>query len=63
MEGGVTFVDCPAYADKHGAARCGLPAVVEYHYLIKSIEGVRDAVKIRCPAGHSCNVPAEAAVR
>jgi hypothetical protein len=60
MEGGVTFLDCPAYADKYGAARCGLPAVVEYHYLIRSVEGVRDAVKIRCPRGHWFNGPAEA---
>jgi hypothetical protein len=57
---GMTFLDCPAYADKHGAVRCGLPAVVEYRYPIRSIEGVLDAVKIRCPSGHWFNGPVDA---
>ena len=52
MDTGVTFLDCPAYLDEHGSARCGLPAVVEYRYTIRSIEKTLDAAKIRCPRGH-----------
>ena len=60
MDTGMTFLDCPAYMDKYGAARCGLPAVVEYRYTLRSIERVLDAVKIRCPRGHWFNGPVEA---
>jgi len=60
MDTSVTFLDCPAYVDKHGAARCGLPATVEYRYPIRSIEGMLDAVKIRCPRGHWFNGPIDA---
>jgi hypothetical protein len=60
MDTDVTFLDCPAYMDKHGTARCGLPAVVEYRYTIRSVERVLDAVKIRCPRGHWFNGPVEA---
>ena len=52
MDTGVTFLDCPAYLDRHGTARCGLPAVVEYRYPIRSTEGTLDGAKIRCPRGH-----------
>jgi len=52
MDNGVTFLDCPAYLDRHGTARCGLPAVVEYRYPIRSTEGTLDGAKIRCPRGH-----------
>jgi hypothetical protein len=52
MDTGVTFLDCPAYLDRHGTARCGLPAVVEYRYPIRSAEGTLDGAKIRCPRGH-----------
>jgi len=60
MDTGVTFLDCPAYLDEHGTARCGLPAVVEYRYTIRSIEKTLDAAKIWCPRGHWFNAPAEA---
>ena len=60
MDTGVTFLDCPAYLDRHGTARCGLPAVVEYRYPIRSSEGELDGVKIRCPRGHWFNGPVEA---
>ena len=60
MDVGATFLDCPAYMDKHGTARCGLPAMVEYRYTIRSTEQVLDAVKIRCPRGHWFNGPVEA---
>ena len=52
MDAGVTFLDCPAYLDPYGTARCGLPAVVEYRYPIRSSEGMLDGAKIRCPRGH-----------
>jgi len=52
MDSGLTFLDCPAYLDKHGTARCGLPAMVEYRYTIRSTEGMLDGAKIRCPRGH-----------
>jgi len=52
MDAGVTFLDCPAYLDRPGAARCGRPAVVEYRYPIRSGQGMLDGAKIRCPRGH-----------
>lgn len=52
MDTGMTFLDCPAYLDGHSMARCGLPAVVEYRYPIRSSEGTLDGAKIRCPLGH-----------
>lgn len=51
------FLDCPAYLDETGAARCGLPAAVEYRYAIRSTDGALESVKIRCPRGHSFNGP------
>jgi hypothetical protein len=33
------FVDCPAYLDAHGLARCGLPAEIQDPYLILSTDG------------------------
>ena len=46
------FLDCPAYLDERGAARCGLPAEVEYRYGAQSTDGVLESAKIRCPLGH-----------
>jgi hypothetical protein len=60
MDGGVMFLDCPAYTDKHGTARCRLPAAVEYRYLVISIDGSLESAKIRCPRGHWFNGPIEA---
>jgi len=54
------FLDCPAYMDKRGAVRCGLPAAVEYCYTVVSIEGSVESAKIRCPRGHWFNGPIEA---
>ncbi len=53
------FVDCPAYLDKHGAARCGLPAEVECRYTVRSSDGPLESAKIRCPRGHWFNGPIE----
>lgn len=43
------FLDCPAYLDEQGAARCGLPAEVLYRYSPGSAGGPAESVKIRCP--------------
>ena len=53
------FLDCPAYLDRTGAARCGLPAAVEYRYTMRSTDGPLESVKIRCPHGHCFNGPLE----
>ncbi len=60
MDASVMFLDCPAYMDKHGAARCGLPAEVEYRYTMRSTDGPLESAKIRCPRGHVFNGPVEA---
>lgn len=49
------FLDCPAYLDHDGAARCGLPAEVERHFTVSSSDGPAESAKIRCPAGHWFN--------
>jgi hypothetical protein len=59
MEISVAFVDCPGYMDQHGAARCGLPAVVEDRYTMTSTDGPLESARIRCPRGHYFNGPVE----
>jgi hypothetical protein len=59
MKAQAIFLDCPAYLDKDGAARCGLPAEVEARYTIGSTGGPLDSAKIRCPRGHWFNGPIE----
>ncbi len=59
METSVTFLNCPAYLDQHGALRCGLPAEVEYRYTVESSDGPMESAKIRCPRGHWFNGPIE----
>jgi hypothetical protein len=54
------FMDCPEYLDRGGAARCGLPAAVEYRYTVMSSEGLLESAKIRCPRDHVFNGPVEA---
>ena len=51
------FLDCPAYMDRHGTARCGLPAEVEDWYTTRSSDGPLESAKIRCPRGHWFNGP------
>jgi hypothetical protein len=53
------FTDCPAYMDKAGSVRCGLPAEVEGRYLMRSTDGPLESAKIRCPRGHWFNGPIE----
>jgi hypothetical protein len=59
MNTDVMFLDCPAYMDKRGAARCGLPAEVEDRYTVRSSDGPMESAKIRCPRGHWFNSPVE----
>jgi hypothetical protein len=60
MSTSVMFLDCPAYMDSDGAARCALPAAVEYRYAMASTDGPLESAKIRCPRGHAFNGPVEA---
>ena len=59
MDANVTFLDCPAYLDKTGSVRCGLPAEVEGRYLMRSTDGPMESARIRCPRGHWFNGPVE----
>jgi hypothetical protein len=60
MDTGMMFLDCPAYTDDQGTARCGLPAAVEDRYTVSSPQGPLESAKIRCPRGHWFNGPIEA---
>ena len=53
------FLDCPAYMDKTGSVRCGLPAEVQDRYLMNSTDGALESARIRCPRGHWFNGPIE----
>jgi hypothetical protein len=55
----VMFLDCPEYMDRHGAVRCGLPAMVTDRYTMQSTDGLLESVRIRCPRGHYFNGPLE----
>jgi hypothetical protein len=54
------FLDCPAYLDQEGAARCGLPAEVRCWFTMRSADGPVESAMIRCSAGHSFSGPVEA---
>jgi hypothetical protein len=53
------FLDCPAYLDRDGIVRCGLPAEVRYRFTMRSSGGLLESAMIRCPAGHWFNGPIE----
>ena len=53
------FVDCPAYMNKTGSVRCGLPAEVQGRYVMRSTDGLLESARIRCPLGHWFNGPIE----
>ena len=53
------LLDCPAWLDKDGAIRCGLPAEVRRRYITRSTDGPLESAMIRCPAGHWFNGPIE----
>ena len=52
MEAQLMFLDCPAYLDRAGAERCGLPAEVRCRLTMSSADGPLGSAMIRCPAGH-----------
>jgi hypothetical protein len=60
MDSDAIFFDCPAYLDRDGTARCGLPAAVEDRYWLGSTDGAVTAVKTRCPQGHWFSGPVDA---
>jgi hypothetical protein len=60
VDGSLEFVDCPAYTDRRGTIRCGLPAEVEDRYTMASTDGPLVSARIRCPRGHWFNGPIEA---
>jgi hypothetical protein len=49
MDSYLMFLNCPAYMDKNGAARCGLPAEVHCRYTMNSTDGPLESAKISCP--------------
>jgi hypothetical protein len=51
------FVDCPAYLDARGLARCGLPAEIQDPYLVQSTDGPLESARTKCPRGHCFNGP------
>src|SRR5579864_5980478 len=53
------FLNCPAYLDQAGTARCGLPAEVKYRFTMRSSDGPLESAMIRCPVGHWFNGPIE----
>ena len=57
MDSQAMFLNCPAYLDSDGAARCGLPAEVGVRYTISSTDGPLECAEIRCPRGHHFNGP------
>jgi hypothetical protein len=59
MEATMMFLDCPAYLDHNGAARCGLPAEVRCRFTMRSTGGPLESAMIRCPAGHWFSGPIE----
>jgi hypothetical protein len=56
------FLDCPAWLDKEGAIRCGLPAEVQCRYTMRSTDGFLESAMIQCPDGHGFNGPIESLI-
>jgi hypothetical protein len=59
MDREIMFLDCPAYLDDEGAARCGLPAEVQCRFIMDSTDGPVESAMIRCPSGHWFSGPIE----
>ena len=57
MDSQAMFLNCPAYLDSDGAARCGLPAETAMRYIISSTDGPLESARIACPRGHHFNAP------
>jgi hypothetical protein len=59
MEATMMFLNCPAYLDHDGTARCGLPAAVRCQFTMRSTDGPLESAMITCPAGHHFTGPLE----
>jgi hypothetical protein len=59
MGSSMMFLDCPAYLDQEGTVRCGLPAEVQYRYIMESSDRPVESVMTRCPSGHCFKGPIE----
>ena len=59
MQNQLMLLDCPAYLDENGLARCGLPAAVLCRAIAESTDGPVEIVKIKCPVGHHFHAPIE----
>jgi hypothetical protein len=59
METPLMFLDCPAYLDRDGSQRCGLPAEVRCRFIMESTDGPLDSAMIKCLAGHWFTAPIE----
>ena len=59
VSGQIMFLACPAYMDREGAVRCGLPAEVSCRFIMNSTDGPLESIMIRCPSGHGFNGPVE----
>ena len=59
MEMQLMFLDCPAYLDRAGGERCGLPAEVRSRFTLNSSDGPLDSAMISCPVGHWFTGPLE----
>jgi len=46
------FLDCPAWLNREGTERCGLPAEVKTRFIMRSTDGPMESAMIQCPAGH-----------
>jgi len=57
MDSGLMFLDCPAYLDRAGGQRCGLPAEVRCRFIIRSAGGPLESAMISYPAGHCITGP------
>jgi hypothetical protein len=53
------LADCPAYLDRRGLARCGLPAELSDSYVLESTDGLLECARMRCPRGHYFNGPVQ----
>ena len=59
MDSGLMFLDCPAYLDRAGGQRCGLPAEVRCRFVMQSTGGPLEGAMISCPVGHWFTGPIE----
>jgi hypothetical protein len=53
------FLECPAFLNQDGGARCGLPAEVSRRFIMRSTDGPLESAMNRCPVGHYFNGPVE----